>query len=224
MKVRSDSTIKQYISNQENYRTLVDYVDYLLHKSIENYKIKIHSITNRIKEIDSILKKMRRKHLSNPFEEMHDVVGFRVVCLFLEDLDEIGRIIKKEFRIFDENNKVHDKELDIFGYMSLHFKAKLRESFEEPPNQSIKEIPFEIQVRTISQDAWASISHYLDYKKENIISDELKRDFYALSGLFYVADTHFRIIRGRQQSKQSGEKPGEDDSEAHEQATTQQTT
>ena len=55
-------------------------------------------------------------------------------------------------------------------------------------------MPFEIQVRTIAQDAWDSVSHYLDYKN-NSIRDELKRDFYALSGLFYVADTHFSFIK-----------------------------
>ena len=43
-------------------------------------------------------------------------------------------------------------------------------------------------------DAWANISHYLDYKKEADVPEELKRDFYALSGLFYVADTHFEMF------------------------------
>ena len=55
--------------------------------------------------------------------------------------------------------------------------------------------PFEIQVRTIAQDAWASVSYHLDYKKEETIPVELRRDFYALSGLFYIADQHFKILR-----------------------------
>ncbi|MBI4489516.1 MAG: hypothetical protein HY694_10565 [Deltaproteobacteria bacterium] len=56
-------------------------------------------------------------------------------------------------------------------------------------------VPFEIQIRTIAQDAWASISHYLDYKKESDIPAQLRRDFYALSGLFYVADRHFAMLK-----------------------------
>jgi putative GTP pyrophosphokinase len=91
-------------------------------------------------------------------------------------------------------------EVNIFGYMSLHLKAKLKSSFESHFGEEIKQIPFEIQVRTIAQDAWASISHYLDYKKESVIPNELKRDFHALSGLFYVADTHFSFIRNEQLS------------------------
>lgn len=44
-------------------------------------------------------------------------------------------------------------------------------------------------------NAWASISHYLGYKKESDIPAELRRDFNALSGLFYVADTHFAMLK-----------------------------
>ena len=43
-------------------------------------------------------------------------------------------------------------------------------------------------------DAWANVSHYLDYKSDIDIPSELRRDFYALSGLFYVADTHFEMF------------------------------
>jgi len=35
----------------------------------------------------------------------------------------------------------------------------------------------------------------LDYKQEIDIPSNLRRDFYALSGLFYVADTHFELFR-----------------------------
>ena len=59
---------------------------------------------------------------------------------------------------------------------------------------SIKNISFEVQVRTIAMDAWDTISHYLNYKREEAIPENLRRDFFALSGLFYVADTHFEMF------------------------------
>ena len=67
--------------------------------------------------------------------------------------------------------------------------------FETDIIDNNKKFLFEIQIRTITQDAWASISHYLDYKNEISIADELKKDFYALSGLFYIADTQFNKIQ-----------------------------
>jgi putative GTP pyrophosphokinase len=43
----------------------------------------------------------------------------------------------------------------------------------------------------------------LDYKSEQDIPTDLKRDFHALSGLFYVADKHFEMFfRSRQASVQ----------------------
>jgi len=184
-------------------------------KAIKNQGIKTHTISYRIKEPDSIISKIRRKNIENPFEQIHDIVGFRVVCLFLTDLDEIKNIIYENFDVFEEDDKINDTELNIFGYMSLHLKCRLKPSddkyyckeikeslYEIQVDKSVEEkiinVPFEIQVRTIAQDAWASISHYLDYKKNSVIPEQLKRDFHALSGLFYVADTHFSILRKEQ--------------------------
>jgi putative GTP pyrophosphokinase len=79
----------------------------------------------------------------------------------------------------------------------LHFDARWRDVHVGPRNDDIRAIGFEIQVRTIVMDAWANISHYLAYKGESSIPEELRRDFFALSGLFYVADTHFEMLSGR---------------------------
>jgi putative GTP pyrophosphokinase len=42
--------------------------------------------------------------------------------------------------------------------------------------------------------AWANVSHYLAYKGDASVPEHLRRDFYALSGLFYVADKHFELF------------------------------
>lgn len=83
---------------------------------------------------------------------------------------------------------------DNFGYMAFHLTAKLKDSQVDHTLDEVKSVPFEVQIRTIAQDAWASISHYLDYKKESEIPARLRRDFHALSGLFYVADVHFAFL------------------------------
>lgn len=200
MRIDTNSILKQYDANLQNYNKLAEFVEYELIKTIKKQGIKTHTVSSRIKEPDSLLAKVRRKKIKKPFEQLHDLVGFRIVCLFLPDLEEIGRIIHEKFEVFEEDDKVNDSELNIFGYMSLHLKCRIKSQVDTNGEEKIKEIPFEIQIRTIAQDAWASISHYLDYKKESVIPKQLKRDFHALSGLFYVADTHFSILR-QEQSK-----------------------
>ena len=59
----------------------------------------------------------------------------------------------------------------------------------------LRQMTFEIQIRTICQHAWSSVSHNLFYKNEKYVPRNVKRDFHAINGLFYVADTHFEMIK-----------------------------
>lgn len=197
MKLDSGFLRSEYNKKKDKLNLLLEEVRYLLNQEINRKKINIHSFTCRIKPFNSFLAKIRRKNINDPFKQMYDLVGLRIVCLFLPDVKLIGELVQKEFDVFVEDNKIDDTGSDIFGYMALHYKAKLKKPIKE-----LEEIPFEIQVRTISQDAWASISRYLDYKQESFLPVQLRRDFHALSGLFYVADTHFSILK-QEQSKYS---------------------
>ena len=71
------------------------------------------------------------------------------------------------------------------------------------PKQRLKFIEYsglddllcEIQIRTILQEAWAEIKHYLNYKaaKEER-NEELVRKMFSLAGMFEVADSTFEEI------------------------------
>lgn len=194
VELNREDTFNLYEQNKFLYLKLEEEVKYILDKRLREREIKIHSILSRIKEFDSLFDKIGRKQTDNPFEDITDIVGTRVVCLFLSDIDKIKSCIYDSFNIVSEDNKVHGDNVSSFGYMSVHFIAMLKDEYCGPRYDHIKDLKFEIQVRTISMDAWANISHYLDYKSENDVPTELKRDFHALSGLFYVADTHFEMF------------------------------
>jgi len=198
MKIDSGIIIRQYNANLKEYKEIAESVHITLDKAIRSHGIKYHSIDRRIKEIGSLLDKARRKKIKKPLEYLNDIVGLRVVCLFLSDIQKIENIINEEFQVINRDDKVSDKEPDIFGYMSLHLHACFKPSAEGAGTDEMQNMPFEIQVRTIAQDAWASISHHLDYKQNHGIPEKLKKDFHALSGLFYVADTHFSLLQQKQ--------------------------
>jgi len=132
--------------------------------------------------------------MANPIKELNDILGFRIICLFLSDIDRIFNLLKKNFKILEVDDKRFTKGETVFGYLSFHVIANLPPSHNGPRYDGLKSLPFEIQVRTISMHAWAIISHYLDYKTPHAVPSELKRDFNALSGLFYVADQHFEMF------------------------------
>jgi putative GTP pyrophosphokinase len=197
---RHDITMLYY-DNLPLYDKLAEEANYILDEEIEEQQIKIHSISSRVKEEESFLQKVERKQSVDPFKDIKDLVGIRVVCLFLSDIKKIENIIKENFELMDEDNKISSNQLE-FGYMSYHYIVKLKDEYQGPRYRNITDIPFEIQVRTISMDAWANISHYLDYKTDNDVPAELRKDFNAISGLFYVADTHFEMFyKNSQQNK-----------------------
>ena len=188
-----DQLRNEYNSRKGLFKQLIEAAKFIISQEIQNQLIKIHVCDPRIKPFDSFVKKIRRKGVKEPFQEIMDVVGLRIVCLYHSDVKKIGVIVKKNFEIIEEDDKINSVDVNIFGYMSLHYKAKLKDVSSDYKN--FKDIPFEIQIRTIAQDVWATISHDLDYKNESEIPIHLKRDFHALSGLFYVADTHFEILK-----------------------------
>jgi putative GTP pyrophosphokinase len=122
---------------------------------------------------------------------------------FLSDIDHIGQVIRDSFLVISEDNKIEGSEVSSFGYMSVHFIATMKKEHSGPRYDHIANMRFEIQVRTIAMDAWANVSHYLEYKSETDVPSDLRRDFYALSGLFYVADKHFEMFfRSRTASRE----------------------
>ncbi len=174
---------------------LKEVVEHISRRVLSQKKINYHIVLGRVKDFDAFQDKILRKGFSDPFNDVKDLVGVRVVCLFRPEVEEVANIIKDTFTILEEDNQMEGTSPDNFGYMAFHLKAKLKDSQVDTSHEEIKNVPFEVQIRTIAQDAWASISHYLDYKKEGDIPARLKRDFYALSGLFYVADVHFSMLR-----------------------------
>jgi GTP pyrophosphokinase len=93
----------------------------------------------------------------------------------------------------DKTEALHIHE-NQFGYKGLHLDARLnheRASLLE--YKRFSEIPFEIQVRSIVQDAWSEVDHRLKYKKR--IPKNLKRRINRLAALFELADQEFEAIR-----------------------------
>ena len=188
---------KRYQSQIKLFKKLSDTAKYHLTTEIRKRNIKIHSLEDRIKTFDSFLDKMKRQKTTEPFREIRNLLGLRVVCLFRSDLHSISTIIRDIFEIIEDDNKIDNIAANIFGYMGIHFIVKLK-NVSGRGQKSIGDLPFEIQIRTIGQHAWASISEYLYYKQEANVPPYLRRDFNALSGLFHVADAQFEILRKQQ--------------------------
>lgn len=192
-----------YRQRSSLYESLKEEAEFAIGQAIGEAGLKIHSISARVKDEQSFLEKVDRKRYVKPFEQTPDLVGVRIVCLFLSDLKKVDEILRKLFNPLKSEDKVHGEDASSFGYMSHHYECNLGDSYSGPRYNSIRNITFEVQCRTIAMDAWANISHYLAYKGEESIPPELRKDFFAISGLLYVADQHFELFF--KEARKSGE-------------------
>ncbi len=163
------------------------------------------TVSGRIKNYEECLSKFERKYLStiDPHTESYkiidylsDFIGIRVVCYYLEDINRIRKELKKHFREMDITDKNIQLEMteDKFGYKSLHLDLMLKNTDNLSNDfKKYKTIKFELQIRTIIQDAWSVLDHKIKYKKS--IPQSLKRRINRLSALFEIADDEFLNIK-----------------------------
>lgn len=146
---------------------------------LEEYKFNhgynpVEHTKSRIKTLDSILGKLDRKGLSysvdNIVRNIHDVVGVRIVCSFLEDVYKLVGMIKssKEFIVKDESDYIKDPK--DTGYSSYHLNLLVPVHLFNRTEY----VEAEIQIRTVAMDCWASLDHKLRYKLTEDIPEELK--------------------------------------------------
>ena len=206
----SDNILDEYDKEKEKLEKLKNKVKVILQEILEpNKAIIIHDIRARTKSRDSLSKKIDRKPKYSKLSDITDIVGLRVITLFSDTVDEVAKIIKQEFDIDEQNSidkrKTQEKEPDKFGYLSLHYVAKLSDKrLDITENKIFSDFYFEIQIRSILQHTWAEIEHDLNYKSKSLIPEIIQRRFYRLAGLLEVADEEFKHIRNDIESYKSG--------------------
>lgn len=160
--------------------------------------IKVVKVTSRPKTLTSFIEKLARKSYRNPFRQITDFAGVRVVCFYEDDIPRIESVIYKQFRVIEK--VVRPQEVDRFGYSGIHYIVRLRNTASGSRSDNLRRKKCEIQVRTILQDAWAIFSQLLMYKHEDEIPDVLRREIHAVAGALALADTVYKVIRDRRNS------------------------
>lgn len=171
----------------------------LLKELLSDASIRVHSIDYRVKDYQSALRKLtlKQERYSN-LSELTDLLGIRIITYFSDDVDEVSKVVTKEFSI-DKDNSIDKRKIlgaDQFGYLSLHYIANLdgnRNKLVEYRRFAGKK--FELQIRSILQHAWAEIEHDIGYKTDGAVPDQFKRRFFRLSGSLEFADEEFERLR-----------------------------
>ncbi|XDD53000.1 GTP pyrophosphokinase family protein [Leptospira sp. WS4.C2] len=203
--MENNTDINKYPELIQSYTSFAKKIEELLSSLLKSHDIKTASIESRIKTFESFKEKIKRPEKSylNPFQDITDIVGLRIITYLNSDLPVIGNILKREFNLDIKNCVIKSSELNSneFGYLSDHYIITLSDSRKVLPEwKPYSTIKVELQVRTLLQHAWAAIQHSLEYKSKDTVPSTIKRRLYRLAGLLELADDEFAIISASQSS------------------------
>ncbi len=188
----------EFQQNNPLYQYALLVLEHRIREILEAISIR-PSIKGRIKSFDSLYSKRIRikmkAHLTGQEPiPITDVIAVRAICPFLGDLDRAEKAICSAFTVVELERKGSERSFKEFGYESIHMLAELPPDLRDASVGLDKPV-FEIQLRTILQEAWAEVEHELVYKAEFTPFDEpLKRKLAALNANLSLSDIIFQEI------------------------------
>lgn len=192
------SILENFDENKDRYESFAKSIRSLLSSLMLNEGINVHSISSRVKDRESLEKKIKDKGNYNEIGDITDVVGLRVITHFADEVDMIAEIIESEFKI-DRTNSIDKRaslEPDRFGYLSLHYVIELDQNRKKLKEHMLyKDFKAEVQIRSILQHTWAEIEHDIGYKSSIEVPNPIIRQFSRLAGLLELADSEFINIK-----------------------------
>jgi len=202
----------QWLPNREQLSILYDKYEPSFSILLERLLVRLRSnvvvssiptYKARVKNFNSYYRKLLRNCTTNDFSRdelpvITDILGIRIICSFLQDLTLVEQSLQSCFSVYEVERKGADRTFREFGYESTHILLAIPDDLKQDlvlPEGLI----FEIQVRTILQDAWAEVEHELVYKSEFSPFDlPLKRKLASINASLSLADIIFQEIRDYQ--------------------------
>lgn len=126
----------------------------------------IHHMERRLKSVNSIIGKLKRKGLplsvNSIKDNLFDVAGIRVICNYRDDVYSVSNYLSSQSDIQVLRVKDYIKNPKQNGYRSLHVIYAVTVFLSSGAHYT----PVEVQFRTIAMDYWASLEHALRYKTD----------------------------------------------------------
>lgn len=167
----------------------------------------IRSISGRLKSLEGIQSKLRRLNLpvspQSACENLHDIVGIRIICSYLDDIPVIIDSLRKLdlIDILEERDYISHPKAS--GYRSMHVIIRI--------HTWAGDVLGEIQIRTTAMDSWAALEHQMRYKKNLAYNEYVNKELLEVAELLYETDQRMQNIFQVLQSDPEETDPAIDD-------------
>ena len=195
-KHRIDELGIRYVEKLSLYEEYASRIRNLIQDLVELEGVEFYAIEGWAKppaELLRLLSTLEEKDLAGI-----DLVTVRVLLRFPEDVLKIEEVVKSEFEI-DNNRSVSSSGLEDpyrFGYPAVVYilalsdaRANLREW------KKYKDLNFRLELRTMLQEAWATIFPRVNQTVGSLSEKKLTRELVLLAALLEKADQGFLSLR-----------------------------
>lgn len=156
--------IQPYRDAMKLLLTRLEVLNHTIYETAESKSI--HMVQNRIKKKTSIENKLitrgEKPTKDNAKNMLMDIAGIRVVCYFIEDIDQLIHMLKNQSDLILIRESDYISNPKPNGYRSHHLIVGVNVFCLDASEY----YPVEIQFRTISMDFWAALEHRISYKKQ----------------------------------------------------------
>ena len=158
----------------------------------------IHHYQSRLKAFDSIIEKAERYAIEDPINnldvvkrEILDIAGLRVVCNYEEDLIALSNMLLKQEDIVMIRVKDYVRNPKESGYRSLHVVVAVPVYLVNTKKMETVEVQF----RSITMDAWASLEHELRYKNKGELAQDIEDTLKDCADILHDVDERMSRVR-----------------------------
>ncbi len=198
-----ERVVAQYAAGHEQVRLATEHYARVVTELLDEAGINYLGVTARAKSVKSFATKAARTENGalvhpDPFTDIADQVGVRVVTYLQRDVDAVARLLAEELELLDDRDMGGETARQgRFGYASRHLLVRLRDDVADSASYVAQ-----VQVRTVLQHAWAEFEHATRYKGEvpEEHAPDLDRRFTLAAGLLELAEREFSAIHERLQS------------------------
>lgn len=153
----------------------------------------IEFVVGRVKTIDSIKEKMKRRVIAPEVIEtdMQDIAGIRIMCQFVDDIYKVVDLIheRQDMQVIEERDYI--KNAKPSGYRSYHMVIEYPIFLPE----GSKKIIAEIQIRTLAMNFWATVEHTLNYKYQGKYPEDISERLKSTAEAAYKLDEEMSAIK-----------------------------
>ena len=157
----------------------------------------IHHMHSRMKSIDSMMDKLRRKgaelSIESAVANLTDIAGIRVICSYVQDVYTVANLLTGQDDVHLARVRDYIQTPKENGYRSLHLIVEVPVFLAEGRVM----VPVEVQIRTIAMDFWASLEHSLRYKAPDGVPDSISAELKQTAMDIAALDQRMQSIHDR---------------------------